>query len=617
MSQLLRRVSAAAILQVLVWTLVMLAALALPAAQYSLALQYERGSLASEAQARAFVVGQRVAANPQLWMFEVLRLEEHLRQNIMPSGSDDHRAVLDAKGAPVAQNAEAPNLAWPVISHREPLFENGRLAGSVQLQRSLRGEVNDALTHGFVSLFVGALLAFGLTQLPLRRLRHVEDELAHKAYHDDLTGLYNRDAFRRLLAEGVALAQRDKLRLAVLFIDLDRFKSINDSMGHEAGDEALRGVAERLRAIVRAEDVVARLSGDEFALLLEAPEGDAQRLADKLLQRFEAPFTIAGRQWHLGCSVGVALFPDHGSDPDRLLACADTAMLNAKAGGRSASKLYHEAMEDSVLRRVQIEDDLRGALERREFLLHYQPLVDLATGRIKGSEALLRWQHPQRGLVPPVEFISVLEETGMIHAVGQWVLEVACTQMRQWLDQGLPMQQVSVNVSPRQFARQDDFVDGVRQALAQAGLPAQHLQLELTEGTLMSNSAQSQVLLGDLRRLGVELAIDDFGTGYSSLAYLRSFPVSVLKVDRSFVRDMHVSEQNASIVKAVVQMAHSLNLSVTAEGIETDVQRRALEQLGCNTGQGYRLGRPMPAAALQALFVDAAARADDVGLATA
>ena len=616
MNQLLRRVSAAAILQALVWGLLMLAALAYPAAEYSLVLQFERGSLSSEAQARAFVVQQRVAANPQLWTFEVPRLEEHLQRDIMPNGTRDHRAVLDAKGEVVVRSVETVDLAWPVISHSEPLFDGGRPAGWVQLRRSLRDQVNAALAHGAVSVFVAALLALALTRLPLRRLRRVEDELAHKAYHDDLTGLYNRDAFRRLLAEGVSLAQRDRLNLAVLFIDLDRFKSINDSMGHDAGDEALRGVAERLLTTVRADDVVARLSGDEFALLLEVPAGEAPYLADKVLQRFEAPFTIGGRQWHLGCSVGVALFPEHGSDPDRLLACADIAMLNAKAGGRSASKLYHDAMEVSVLRRVQIEEELRGALERREFVLHYQPLVDLATGSIKGSEALLRWQHPQRGLMPPVEFIPVLEATGMIHAVGQWVLEAACAQMRRWLDLGLSMQQVSVNVSPRQFARQDDFVDDVRQALASAGLPAQHLQLELTEGTLMSNSAQSQVLLGDLRRLGVEMAIDDFGTGYSSLAYLRSFPVSVLKIDRSFVRDMQVSEQSASIVKAVVQMAHGLNLSVTAEGIETDEQRRALEALGCDTGQGYRLGRPMPAAALQVLCA-AASEASAASLALA
>jgi len=449
-----------------------------------------------------------------------------------------------------------------------------------------------------LSLLLGSVVALLLTRLPLRRLRRVEDELEHKAYHDALTGLYNRDAFRRLMASAVALARRDGRSLAVLFIDLDRFKSINDSLGHDAGDAALRGVAERLRAGVRTGDVVARLAGDEFAILMEAPQADADRLAGKILDCFEAPFMIGGRQWHLGCSVGVALYPQHGEDPDRLLACADIAMLNAKAGGRSASRLYHDAMEEGVLRRVQIEEDLRGALERGEFLLHYQPLIDLASGTVKGSEALLRWQHPRRGLVPPVEFISTLEETGMIHAVGQWVLDEACAQMRRWLDEGLTLRQVSVNVSPRQFARQEDFVDGVRSALQRTRLDGEHLQLELTEGTLMINSVQSQQLLSQLRQLGVELAIDDFGTGYSSLAYLRSFPVSVLKIDRSFVRDMLVSEGHASIVKAVVQMAHSLNMTVTAEGIETEPQQRALEALGCDTGQGYKLGRPMPAQAL-------------------
>jgi diguanylate cyclase (GGDEF)-like protein len=594
-SQFLHRISAASILQGLVWGVLMLLALALPLIEYSLDLEYQRGTLASEGQARAFVIGQRVAANPQLWAFETLRLEEHLRQNLLDNGQADHRSILDARGEVVAQHGDESALSWPVLEERQALYENGRVAGWVRLKRSLRGDVLEALGLGAASLGLGTAAALLLTRLPLRRLRTMEEELRHKAYHDALTGLYNRDAFRRLMASAVALARRDGKRLAVLFIDLDRFKSINDSLGHDAGDEALRGVAERLRAGVRAEDVVARLSGDEFAILMEAPQTGADRLAETILQSFETHFIIGGRHWHLGCSVGVALYPQHGDDPDRLLACADTAMLNAKAAGRSASRLYHETMEESVAYRAQIEEDLRGALERGEFLLHYQPLIDLASGTVKGSEALLRWQHPQRGLVPPVEFIPTLEEMGMIHAVGQWVLDEACAQMRRWLDEGLPMRQVSVNVSPRQFARQDDFVDGVRAALGSANLDGVHLQLELTEGTLMINSVQSQKLLGQLRRLDVELAIDDFGTGYSSLAYLRTFPVSVLKIDRSFVSDMLISEGHASIVKAVVQMAHSLNLKVTAEGIETEAQQRALEALGCDTGQGYKLGRPMPA----------------------
>ena len=606
MSSLLRRWTAAAILQALVWLCVLAVALALPAMNYALELHFQRGALASEAQARAYVIGQRVAANPQMWTYEVPRLTDSLRMQMLHTGDLERRAVLDDGGGVVAETQAAGLLAWPLISHRESLHDNGRLAGWVLLERSMRAPLRRALLIGLATVLAGVGLSLLLTRLPLRRLRDVEEELAHKAFHDDLTGLYNRDAFRRLLAEGVAMASRDGRRLAVLFIDLDRFKSINDSLGHDAGDEALRGVAGRLRSGMRSSDVVARLSGDEFAVMLDAPQDDASQMADKLLQRFEAPFTIGGRAWHLGCSVGVALYPDHAQDPDRLLACADTAMLNAKAGGRSASRLYHDAMEESVLRRVQIEEDLRGALERQEFVLHYQPLVDLASGRTTSCEALLRWRHPQRGLVPPVEFIPVLEEMGMIHAVGQWVLQQACRQMRAWLDQGLPLNQVSVNVSPLQFMRQSDFVDGARDALAHAGLQGRHLQLEVTEGTLMGNSAQSQVTLGELRGLDIELAIDDFGTGYSSLAYLRSFPVSVLKIDRSFVRDMHLSDGHAGIVKAVVQMAHSLNLKVTAEGIETEPQRLALQALHCDTGQGYLLGRPMPADLLAAQLAPAA-----------
>ncbi len=598
MSKLLRRWTAASVLQWVVWGAVLLLALALPASQFAFALQFHRGSLAADATSRAYVVGQRVAANPQLWTFEVARLHEGLVQDLLAESREDHRVIRGPDGATLTDNARPAELPWPMLVHREPLHDNGRVVGQVELHRSLRADLQRATVTGIVCLTIGVALAWVLARLPLARLHSVERELEHKAYHDNLTGLYNRDAFRRLLAEAVALARRDKLKLAVLFIDLDRFKSINDSFGHDAGDEALQGVAERLSASVRADDVVARLSGDEFAILIEAPQGGASVLAEKVLERFKAPFSVGGRQWHLGCSIGVAEFPGNGDDPDRLLACADTAMLHAKASGRNASRVYHDAMEESVMRRMQIEEDLRGALERREFVLYYQPLLDLSSGRLKGCEALLRWQHPQRGLVPPGDFIATLEEMGMIHAVGKWVLEEACGQMRRWLDAGAALDVVAVNVSPLQFARRSDFVDHVRQALVTAGLAPARLQLELTEGTLMANSDQSLTVLSELRALGVTLAIDDFGTGYSSLAYLRSFPVSVLKVDRSFVRDMLTEPRNANLVRAVVQMAHSMGLSVTAEGIETEAQCEALRALGTDTGQGYGLGRPMPAQAL-------------------
>ena len=599
MSQLFRRMSATTVLQGLVWTLLLVLALTLPLTKGSLDYQYQRGTLRSDLHARAFLVGQRIAANPQFWRFEEFRLREALDRDLLREGRHDRRAVVDARNETVVETQARDALPAPVIQERVDLFENGQLAGAVVIERSLRTLVIEVGVLTAVGLLLAVALAILLTRLPLRQLRVVEDELAHKAYHDDLTGLLNREAFRRLLADHVARATRENRRLAVLFIDLDRFKSINDSMGHDAGDEALRGVAERLRQCVRGQDLLARLSGDEFAILFDAPASPAQALGDSVLARFQQAFELSGRPWRLGCSVGVALTPDHGTDPDRLLACADTAMLNAKAQGRAACCVYDESMEESVLRRVHLEDELRHALDRREFVLHYQPLVDLRSGAMRGVEALLRWQHPQRGLVSPLDFIPVLESMGLIHAVGQWVLEEACAQMCRWREAGLPLLQVSVNVSPLQFSRQLEFVEAVRVALARSGLPPDRLQLELTESTLMTDSGQSQRMLEELRRHGVELAIDDFGTGYSSLAYLRSFPVSVLKVDRSFVRDMLSSEANASIVKAIVQLSHSLNLSVTAEGIETSAQLSALKALGCSTGQGFGLGRPVSAAVLE------------------
>ncbi|MFO1325816.1 MAG: EAL domain-containing protein [Rubrivivax sp.] len=599
MAQLLRRWSAAALLQGLVWAVVMLLALALPLLRFQLDQRFHAGTLGSEARALAFVIGQRVAANPTMWSFETQRLETQLGHSLDTEDRDDRRVVLDSDEQLVAQAGGAAQLRWPVIEHREPLYDHGHLAGWVVAQRSLRAQLDTSALLAAASLLAGAGLALALTRLPLRRLRVVEDELAHKAYHDSLTGLYNREAFRRLLAEAVTLAARDQRRLAVMFIDLDRFKSINDSLGHDAGDDALRDAAARLRGGVRAGDVVARLSGDEFAVLLDAPAGDASQLAPLVLKRFEQPFVVGGRPWQLGCSVGVALYPDHAGDAERLLACADAAMLQAKSTGRGAGQLYERSLDALHERHAQIERDLRGALERDEFVLHFQPLLALAENRVTGVETLLRWQHPREGLVMPGDFIGVLESSGLIHAVGRWVLHAACGQMRQWLDRGVPLRRIAVNVSALQFGRAADFVEVVRSALDASGLPARHLQLELTESMLMADHAAALATLSELRALGVELAIDDFGTGYSSLAYLQHFPVQALKIDRSFVAGMLTNDSNRNIVKAIVQLAHSLKLSVTAEGVESMSQREALRALGADHCQGYAIGRPAPPDAIE------------------
>lgn len=455
---------------------------------------------------------------------------------------------------------------------------------------------------------LSATLGWLLGQRPERQSSHAQPGPEAADCHDALTGLLNRKAYLQRLADALAQARRDSTPVTALIINLDRFRSINDSLGHDAGDQALRAVADRLRGLAGNSAVLARLAGDEFALFMQGDAEPAQTWADQVQAAFGQPLAMGARQWHLSCSIGHASFPAHAENADRLLACADTAMHKAKADGRSAGRSscgYHPDIACADKKRALLEDDLCCALQRHEFLLHYQPLVDLATGRINGCEALLRWKHPKRGLLLPAEFIGALEDSGLIHEVGAWVLGEACGQVRRWLDAGLQMDLVAVNVSALQFARQGDFVDEVWSALKAARLPARHLQLELTESTLMCQSAQSQAVLTDLRDLGVSLAIDDFGTGFSSLAYLRSFPVSVIKVDRSFVRDMHAAPRNISLVKAIVQMGHGLGLSVTAEGIETRAQQEALRELGCNTGQGYLSGRPVPANRLARLLPSA------------
>ena len=609
MTLLGRRRSAAGWLERLAWVLVTLVAVGLPAALFTLNMSYQRGALASIAAVRGDTVTQRISINPQFWRFEELRLLELLKRSVHPDDLGDRLAILDTDGQLVAENRPIADLAWPVLAQQVPLHDAGRVVAQLSVQRSIRTPLMHLAMLMAASIATGLLVLTYLRRLPLRALRQAEAELQHKAYHDALTGLYNRDAFRQLLGRAVVRAAQTPGQLAVLFIDLDRFKAINDTLGHDAGDEALCGVARQLRAGVRAGDVVARLSGDEFAVLIEglADSHQAAAAADALLARFDAPFDLGGRPWHLSCSIGLSIFPQHAQDPDRLLAHADTAMLHAKSSGRSSQRVYSDEMQESVASRVHIEDDLRGALGRGEFRLHYQPLVDLASGRVEGAEALLRWQHPQRGLVPPVEFIPILEDLGLIHAVGEWVLNEACRQMGRWRATGSSVRSVSVNVSALQFGRGAGFVDQVRQVLRATALPPALLQLELTEGILMSDSERSVAVLDDLRRLGVSLAIDDFGTGYSSLSYLRRFPVSTLKVDRSFVRDMCTDPKDASIVRAVVQLAHSLGLTVVAEGIETPAQLAELRALGCDSGQGYLLGRPVAAAAF---MVDAAVLTD-------
>ncbi|HEY9199949.1 MAG TPA: EAL domain-containing protein, partial [Gammaproteobacteria bacterium] len=384
-------------------------------------------------------------------------------------------------------------------------------------------------------------------------------------------------------------------------LDLDRFKQINDTLGHSTGDRLLRAVAGRLAGCLRQDDTVARLGGDEFSILLEGLEqaDDVVPILEKLVETMRHPFGLDGHEFFLTFSIGISMYPQDGEQADVLLRNADTAMYRAKEQGRNSYRFYTADMNARAFERLDLESKLRRALERNEFVLHYQPKLDLGSGYVTGVEALLRWQHPEQGLVPPGEFIPTLEETGMIVPVGRWVLHEACRQARSWRTAGLPPLSVAVNISTHQF-RRDDICATVREALATYGMPPDELELEITESALMDDIAHAAASIQQLKELGVKVAIDDFGTGYSSLAYLKRFAIDSLKIDRTFVRDICDDADDAAIVSAVVAMAQRLHLRVVAEGVETGAQLEFLRQQGCDEMQGFLLSRPMPGAELSA-----------------
>jgi diguanylate cyclase (GGDEF)-like protein len=423
--------------------------------------------------------------------------------------------------------------------------------------------------------------------------KSAELELAHRALHDGLTGLPNRTLFLDRLGQALRHSRRREHGLAVLFLDLDRFKVVNDSLGHNAGDRLLVDVAMRLSSALRPSDTLARFGGDELVLLCEdiAGEADARTIADRLLQTFAEPFAVQDGEAFLQASIGIALSRDGFETPEDLIRDADAAMYRAKDAG-SGVELFDEAMRQDVRDRLALEAALRRGVDRGELRLHCQPLVSLAEGRIEGFESLVRWQHPERGLVPPGSFIPLAEETGLIVPVGLWVLREACATLRRVIDEtGMTWLQATVNVSPRQL-RQPDFVAQVATALEDHALQPSSLVVEITESAIMEAGAAA--ILRSLKELGVRLAMDDFGTGYSSLSHLRRFPLDVIKVDRSFIAGLG-DGQGSSIAGAIVSLAQALGLRTVAEGIEDDEQHRAVVALGCDLGQGFLFARPMPA----------------------
>jgi diguanylate cyclase (GGDEF)-like protein/PAS domain S-box-containing protein len=425
--------------------------------------------------------------------------------------------------------------------------------------------------------------------------------IEQQANYDTLTGLANRSLLQDRLEQALLTASSYNSRLAVAFVDLDRFKFINDSLGHHIGDKLLKAMADRLESCVRECDTVARLGGDEFVVLLTgqtAPD-QVRAVVERMLSVVSQPWIIEQGEFNISCSIGVALFPNDGTDAQTLLKHADSAMYRAKESGRNNFQFFTRELNTLMTERLELESKLRRALERDQFLLHYQPRVELCTGRIIGAEALIRWKLPEQGIVAPGRFIPLAEETGLIVPIGKWVLKQACAQNKAWQDAGLEPIVVSVNVSARQF-RQDNLVRTIAEVLEETGLDARYLEIELTESMVMHDAAQFVAMLGEIKRLGVQISVDDFGTGYSSLSYLKRFPVDRLKVDRSFVEHLGTDADDATIVRAIITLGHNLNLKVVAEGVEHDEQVNFLRMNQCDEAQGFIFCRPIEAAALAA-----------------
>ena len=502
-----------------------------------------------------------------------------------------------------------------LISGRHPAEFFDELWDHVKKTGSWRGEVWNQRQNGEVYPVwmtiscvrddQGEALHYVAVFSDITSIKQTQSQLEHLAHHDSLTNLPNRLLFEDRLEHALAQAKRQNRQLAVLFLDLDRFKNINDSLGHAMGDELLKEVANRLQNILRDDDTAARLGGDEFTILVENVDDPSQAavVASKIQDKFKAPFKIAGRELHVTASIGISIYPEDGKDVADLTKNADAAMYQAKEQGRNNYRYYTSELTRTAFERLLLETELRSALKQGQLLLYYQPQISLKNGEMTGAEALLRWHHPRLGIIPPARFIPLAEESGLIHDIGNWVLKETCEQTRYLLKQGLFQGRMAINLSVRQIM-QTDLILRFEQIIAESGCPPDMLQLEVTEGIFMGQMKHSVPVLDVFKKLGVSIAIDDFGTGYSSLSYLKQLPIDKLKIDRSFIRDMPHDSDAVAITQAIVSLGKNLGLRITAEGIETMAQQSLLQKMGCQEGQGYLYSPPVPAEIFEQMLLE-------------
>lgn len=559
----------------------------------------DESRMAFEAYGAAFVQARQALLALSLSPQEQALLDE-LRTTVRGAYTT-HQEIIDLAYADrldeaghmlIEQAIPAQNAILSVLSGLDRMTREAAQQAARQAEREYTQARGWMLGLSAAALAVGLLVAI----LVIRRISEAGRIREHLATHDLLTGLPNRLLLKDRLDQALAHARRERRKLGVMFIDLDGFKRINDSLGHAAGDALIRAVAGRIRAGIRAEDTVARVGGDEFVVIGGGAQtvNDLIHVAENLIATLGRPFELCGRQSYVGCSIGISVYPEDGDTAQTLIEHADVAMYHAKEAGRGCYRLFDPAMNSRVAAQLELETAMRQGLERDEFVLHYQPQIDWPSGVVCGVEALVRWNHPQRGLVSPSEFLPLAEKSDLILQLGRRSLEMACKQAIDWDVQGCDGLKVAVNLSGREFWR-GDIVGLVRETLEKTGLPAQRLQIELTEGVLMENVDLAAERVWALKALDVMIAVDDFGTGYSSLSHLKRFPIDVLKIDRYIVKDIEQQATDRAIVRAILALAESLGLEVVAEGVESEAQIALLRKLGCTRFQGYHVSRPLPA----------------------